>query len=150
MTCSPEDGVFSENFVGFVAGQGRAGQGKASVRGRVVSREGNIIENAAIAGALSGLSGVINDIGSTATGDVTSDDQLQGLDTILCRSIIDAGEQGAGATFNRLASCCIERAEQYQPVIAHSGVIRSRIPGYPVTRGVDLIDERRGDLRRVT
>ncbi len=117
MTCSPEPGVISEmQIAGFVAGQGKAG-----VRGRVVSREGDAVENAAIAGALSGLAGVVSDIGGTATGDVTSDDQLQGLGTIVGRGLIDAGGQGAGAAFDRLSQYYIDRAEQYQPVVSLYG-----------------------------
>ena len=117
MTCAPEEGIVSEMEVsGFVAGQGKAG-----VRGKVVSREGDLVQNAAIAGALGGLANVVSEIGSTATGDVTSDDALQDLNTILGRGALDAAGQGAGAAFDRLATYYINRAEQYQPVISLYG-----------------------------
>lgn len=117
MTCSQEAGTVSEfDVAGFVAGQGKAG-----VRGQVTSREGDLVQSAAIAGALSGFAGVISQVGGTATGDVTSDEQLQGLGTIVGRGLLDAGGKGAGAALDRLSSYYIERAEQYRPVVSLYG-----------------------------
>ncbi len=117
MTCSPEEGEISEfKVAGFVAGQGKAG-----VRGQVVSREGDLVENAAIAGVLTGLAQTVGSIGGTASGDITSDDGIQGLGQILTAGALNAGGEGIASAGDRLAQYYIRRAEQYQPVISLYG-----------------------------
>lgn len=117
MTCSPEAGEVSEfEVAGFVAGQGKAG-----VRGQVVSRKGDLIENAAVAGVLTGLAQTVGSIGSTASGDITSDDGTQGLGQILQAGALNAGGEGIASAGDRLAQYYIRRAEQYQPVISLYG-----------------------------
>ncbi len=117
MTCSPEAGEISEfEVAGFVAGQGKAG-----VRGQVVSREGDLIENAAIAGVLTGLAQTVGSIGGTASGDITSDDGIQSLGKILQAGALNAGGEGIASAGDRLAQYYINRAEQYQPVISLYG-----------------------------
>lgn len=117
MTCSPEEGEISEfKVAGFVAGQGKAG-----VRGQVVSREGDLVENAAIAGVLTGLAQTVGNIGGTASGDITSDDGIQGLSQILTAGALNAGGEGIASAGDRLAQYYIRRAEQYQPVISLYG-----------------------------
>lgn len=117
MTCSPAEGEISEfEVAGFVAGQGKAG-----VRGQVVSREGDLIENAAIAGVLTGLAQTVGSIGGTASGDITSDDGIQSLGKILQAGALNAGGEGIASAGDRLAQYYINRAEQYQPVISLYG-----------------------------
>ena len=94
------------------------GSGKAGVRGKVVSREGTLVRNAAIAGVLQG-------IGQTASSSAQSVTGSSGLDSTVT-SIAGASAAGAlgggiSGAANTLAQYYIQRAEQYQPVVSLYG-----------------------------
>lgn len=94
------------------------GSGKAGVRGKVVSREGTLVRNAAIAGVLQG-------IGQTASSSAQSITGSSGLDSTVT-SIAGASAAGAlgggiSGAANTLAQYYIQRAEQYQPVVSLYG-----------------------------
>ena len=104
---------------GFVAGAGRAG-----VRGRVITREGDLVGKSAMAGILSGFGGTAAQglrpptvVGTTVDGAVRRPSDRQVL--------ADAGKaglaQGVGNAGDRLAQYYISRAEQYQPVVSLKG-----------------------------
>lgn len=114
MTCPLNDGTgrVSESEVeGYVAFGGKAG-----VRGRVISREGDLAERAMIAGTLQGLGSSFSRVGQ-ASGVAGTLGSLQGeapsSEDIAVSSIGGGIEQAAG----QLAQYYIERAEQYQPVV---------------------------------
>lgn len=94
------------------------GSGKAGVRGKVVSREGTLVRNAAIAGVLQG-------IGQTASGSAQSVTGSDSLDTTVgaIAGASAAGALGGGISgaANTLAQYYIQRAEQYQPVVSLYG-----------------------------
>lgn len=111
LTCIHNGFVVERDVAGFVAGSGKAG-----VRGPVVSREGDLIGKAAVAGALEGLAGAA---GSVA--DKGADPETASVAALMK----NAGAASlAGATENAastLADYYINRAEQYQPVVSVYG-----------------------------
>ena len=91
--------------------------GKSGVRGRVVSREGNLITQALLAGVVGGFgrgfSANANSVFSGVTGGSSG-----------TRPKLSAGDivggglgQGAGDAADTVSKYLIERAEQYQPVV---------------------------------
>lgn len=110
LTCLKRDGeVIEERIAGYMVGAGKAG-----VRGRVVSREGALVTNAAVAGALNGLASAA-DTATASGGEVTS------IDDIARTAGIAAGTGGVQSAANTLSEYYINRAEQYQPVISLNG-----------------------------
>ena len=110
ITCLKRGGeVIEERIAGYMVGAGKAG-----VRGRVVSREGALVTNAAIAGALNGLASAA-DTASTSGGETTS------IEDIARTAGIAAGTGGVQSAANTLSEYYINRAEQYQPVISLNG-----------------------------
>ncbi|HYG27857.1 MAG TPA: TrbI/VirB10 family protein [Caulobacteraceae bacterium] len=93
--------------------------GKAGVRGRVISREGDLTNRAMVAGALQGLGEVFS--GATANGANAlqmTGDGLFGSPKLtneeIAKGAVGGGVSGAASM---LADYYIKRAEQYQPVI---------------------------------
>lgn len=110
LTCiGKNDQVIETQVAGLVAGSGKAG-----VRGNVVSREGNLVASAALAGALGGFADALS---SAATISTAND----GADTI--GGVMGAAGAGmiggaGGNAAQSLADYYIKRAEQYQPVVS--------------------------------
>ncbi len=112
MTCAgPEPGTVTETEVaGFVAGSGKTG-----VRGPVVSREGDLVERAFLAGTVSGVGqGVAQAFQpqavATGSGAAVANSTLADIG----RAGLGAGASGAG---QKVSDYMIRRAEQYQPVV---------------------------------
>jgi conjugal transfer pilus assembly protein TraB len=113
MTCDQPGGRVAVSEVkGFISFGGKTG-----VRGRVVSREGNLVSQALIAGIVGGFgrgfsanaSSIFSGIGAV-TG--------QKADQLSSGDIVKGGlGQGAGDAADTVSKYLIERAEQYQPVI---------------------------------
>lgn len=113
MTCPQPGGRFAESEVkGFIAFGGKTG-----VRGRVVSREGNLTAQAFLAGLVGGIGKGFS---------VNTQSYLGGAATLVNgqRAKLSPGEiaqgglgEGVSAAGERLSQYLIERAEQYQPVI---------------------------------
>ncbi len=91
-----------------------AGSGKAGVRGHVVSREGNLATNAAIAGALGGFAKALTSAASIAS----SNDGAETVGSVLGGAGAGVVGGGAASAADRLAEYYIKRAEQYQPVVS--------------------------------
>lgn len=115
MTCPLNDGsgrVSEAEVEGYIAHAGKAG-----VRGRVISREGDLTERAMIAGTLQGLGQSFSRVG-TATGAIGNVAAVTGgqgpTSEEIAISSIGGGIEGAAST---LSQYYIERAEQYQPVV---------------------------------
>ena len=112
LSCVHSDGrVFETDTAGYMSGAGKAG-----ARGLVVSREGRLINNAAIAGALGGLADGIKSVGNAAAGADASS-----LEDVLNSAGVSSVAGGASGAANRLSEYYIERAEQYQPVVSLYG-----------------------------
>lgn len=112
MTCDQPGGRVAVSEVkGFISFAGKSG-----VRGRVVSREGNLVSQALLAGIVGGFGrGFSANANSIFTGQIGADgkrDSLSGVD------ILTGGlGQGAGDAADTVSKYLIERAEQYQPVV---------------------------------
>ena len=113
LTCSGQrPGTVIETAVaGFVAGAGKAG-----VRGPVVSREGALVQQAFLAGLVSGAGQGLSSA-YTPQAFVTGSNSAAVANT----SLEDIGRaglgSGAGSAGRRVSDYLIRRAEQYQPVI---------------------------------
>lgn len=106
MTCLKRSGEVIETQVsGYMTGRGKSG-----VRGHVVSREGGLVTNAAIAGALNGLAGAVN--GASGT-----DKNINDIGSLATRAASAAGAGGVQEAAATLSEYYIKRAEQYQPVV---------------------------------
>ena len=106
----------TEKVEGFVTYKGKAG-----VRGRVVSREGDFANKAFVAGTLQGLGQAMSmNVQRTISGIGTGADGSQSVSTApLTGSQIAQASVGSGVGngASMLADYYIKRAEQYQPVI---------------------------------
>ena len=103
MTCIRGNAVFEADVAGYMSGSGKAG-----ARGRVVSREGNLVRKAAIAGALQGLAGAFE--GAGAQGAELDGAEVSDLFRSAGMASIAGGTANAAST---LADYYIQRAEQY-------------------------------------
>ncbi|RYG89919.1 conjugal transfer protein TraB [Loktanella sp. IMCC34160] len=111
LTCLKRNGEIVETQIaGYMVGAGKEG-----VRGQVVSREGPLVTNAAIAGALQGL--------ATAAQPETDSD-TDTVEEIARNAAAAAGAGGIETAASTLSEYYINRAEQYQPVISLNGGTR--------------------------
>ena len=109
MTCLKRNGTVVEARVsGYMTGSGKAG-----VRGPVVSREGNLVSNAAIAGVLQGI--------ATTAQTASGADEEAAVADIAQSALAAAGAGGVQQAASTLSEYYINRAEQYQPVISLHG-----------------------------
>ena len=113
MTCDQPGGRVAVSEVkGFISFAGKSG-----VRGRVVSREGNLVTQALLAGIVGGFgrgfsANANSTFGSTRTNPDGSKAKLSPGD------ILGGGlGQGAADAADTVSKYLIERAEQYQPVV---------------------------------
>ncbi len=111
MTCSRRHGqVFETEVQGYMAGAGKAG-----VRGVVVSREGALVAQSFVAGAVSGIGGAAAEamqpqVIDTGVGVTTGQQQI----TDILKGGIGQGLDNAGS---KVSDYLVKRAEQYQPVV---------------------------------
>lgn len=129
ISCVRRGEVLEAKVAGYVSGQGQQG-----VRGRLFSRAGPAITNAAIAAALEGVAGAAGGAGQTIIGldGATSGDVTSGLP-------LRVGAGAAQGAASKLADYYIDRAEQISPVVSlfagtHVNVV--------FLEGVDLGDGR--------
>ena len=128
LSCVTRDGTAIDVPIkGYVAGE----DGKAGMRGRLVSKQGQLLANALLAGVASGIGHAFQQGSTTlsvsplgATGTVEPGKQLQaGIGT------------GVGRALDRLAQYYISLAEKVFPVIE---VDAGRAVDVVVTQGVSL------------
>ena len=112
MTCAQPGSRYAVSEVkGFIAFAGKSG-----VRGRVVSREGNLVGQALLAGIVGGFGrGFSANANGIFTGAIGANGKREGLSAT---DILSGGlGQGAGDAADTVSKYLIERAEQYQPVV---------------------------------
>lgn len=130
MTCTNRKGEVLETVVsGYMSGAGKSG-----VRGKVVSREGAAVTNAAIAGTLAGLGTGLGAAGQAQLGldeSATTTSIFQGAGV----GAVAGGVENAATS---LSEYYINRAEQYQPVISIYGGTNVELV---FLEGVDLSNE---------
>lgn len=113
MTCDQPGGRVAVSEVkGFISFAGKSG-----VRGRVVSREGNLVTQALLAGIVGGFGRGFSANANSVFSGVTTNANGS-------RSKLSAGDivggglgQGAADAADTVSNYLIERAEQYQPVV---------------------------------
>lgn len=111
LTCIARNGDVIETAIsGYMVGSGKEG-----VRGQVVSREGPLVTNAAIAGALQGLASAVTP---------QPEDGIDSVSEIAQNAAAAAGAGGLQTAASTLSEYYINRAEQYQPVITLNGGTR--------------------------
>ena len=108
MSCSFSDGIIHEMKVNGYA----TGVGKAGIRGKVVSREGDLITKGFLAGVVSGVGGGMADRYKNPSSVLGIGQQPETKDIL--RSGVGSGLQNST---DRISDYMIKRAEQYQPVI---------------------------------
>lgn len=112
MTCDQPGGRVAVSEVkGFISFGGKSG-----VRGRVVSREGNLVSQALLAGIVGGFGrGFSANANGIFAGQLGAGQQRPSLSAT---DIVAGGlGQGAGEAADTVSRYLIERAEQYQPVV---------------------------------
>jgi conjugal transfer pilus assembly protein TraB len=112
MTCDQPGGRVAVSEVkGFISFAGKSG-----VRGRVVSREGNLVSQALLAGIVGGFGrGFSANANGIFAGQLGAGQQRPSLSAT---DIVAGGlGQGAGEAADTVSRYLIERAEQYQPVV---------------------------------
>lgn len=110
LTCVLVSGeIIEEPIKGYVAGE----DGKAGLRGRLVTKEGALIAKTLLAGTASGMGNSIvqqyQQVSSSPLGVVTSVDPNKTVQTGLA--------QGSGTALNKLADYWIARANEIFPII---------------------------------
>jgi len=125
MSCVLKDGRIIERQVkGYVTGE----DGKAGLRGRVVTKQGALLARSAAAGFLQGFGSSLNNVGTvgTAVSAVTQSPS----------SVLQSGiAQGSGDAFSGLADYYLERADETHAIIEISA---GRIGEIIFTQGVDF------------
>lgn len=110
ISCLKRNGEIIEQAIsGYMVGAGKAG-----VRGQVISREGNLVTNAAIAGVLGGIANAASGAGGEA-------DTADNIGALASSAAAAAGIGGIQSAATTLSDYYIKRAEQYQPVISLNG-----------------------------
>lgn len=129
LSCVSKDGkVLDVPIKGYIAGE----DGKAGMRGRLVSKQGQALANALLAGVVSGIGS-----GLEKSSTIQSISPLGATSTVKSGSEYQAGiGQGVGRALDKLSNYYIQLAEKMFPVIE---VDAGRVVDVVLTKGV-LVD----------
>ena len=108
----PDGGVIETSLDGWVIGE----DGKAGLRGRLVSKQGRVIANSIIAGVLSGLAGSYQPQ-KVATLNITPGATVEYQYPTLDGMLGNAGLGGANRALERVAEYYLEMADEMFPII---------------------------------
>lgn len=108
LSCVRGHEVIEASIAAYVSGSGQQG-----VRGRLYSRAGPAVSNAAIAAALEGFGGALGGTGTTVIGADGA-----GAADILRTAPLTAGAGAAQGAASKLADYYIDRAEEISPVVS--------------------------------
>ena len=103
--------VIETEVAGFVTGE----DGRAGVRGEVVSTEGKLVTNSFAAGLLSGFSDTLNPSKSTSQPSIILGNQMP--HQTVKEKMKDGLATGSANSMDRLSKYYIDRAESLQPVV---------------------------------
>lgn len=125
------DKVIETPLEGFAAGE----DGKAGIRGRLVSKQGQLVAKSMMAGFLQGLSGAfdVNPVPSIQTSDIGRNQLYQSV--MSSDALQGAAIKGTGKALDRIAKFYLDMAENMFPVIEIDAAREIEII---VTRGVTL------------
>lgn len=129
LSCVSKDGkVLDVPIKGYIAGE----DGKAGMRGRLVSKQGAALANSLLAGVVSGIG-----VGLTNSATTQSTSALGTISTIEPSKQFQAGiGTGVGRALDRLANYYVQLAEKMFPIIE---VDAGRVVDVVLTKGV-LVD----------
>lgn len=128
LSCVAKDGrVLDVPIKGYIAGE----DGKAGMRGRLVSKQGQALANALLAGVVSGIGSGLEKSSTT-----TSVSPLGSTSTVKPGAEVKAGiGEGVGKALDRLANYYIALAEKMFPVVE---VDAGRVVDVVLTKGVTV------------
>jgi conjugal transfer pilus assembly protein TraB len=137
LTCVLTNGnIIEEGIAGYVAGE----DGKAGLRGNLVSKQGSVLAGALFAGIASGMGGVVSqsnqNVVTTPQGSVSVLDPDQMLQAGLA--------EGFSNSMDKLADYWMQRANEMYPIIE---VDANRIGEIILTGGTDLGENLIGNTR---
>ncbi|PCS24012.1 TrbI/VirB10 family protein [Candidatus Enterovibrio escicola] len=138
MTCILVNGdVIEESIRGYVAGE----DGKAGLRGRLVSKQGSLIAKSLLAGVASGIGSSISQqyqqVSTSALGNVTTIDPNKALESGLAR--------GTSNSLEKITDFYIARANETYPIIE---VDANRIGEIILLGGTDFGKDLIGNTRK--
>lgn len=131
ISCVREDGgVIEKQLKAFATGE----DGKAGVRGRLVSRQGQLIGRSMMAGFMQGVAGMFN-VNPVPTVNTTDSDTQQYQRVLTSDALQGAAVKGTGQALERIAQFYIDMASDMYPVIE---VDAGRRVDFIVQKGVSL------------
>lgn len=131
LSCIKEDGAIIEAKVaGYASGE----DGKAGIRGRLVSKTGSLIAKTMIAGFASGISSAF-DVTMTPTINTSSDGTVTYEKVYNKEALRGAGAKGVSKAFDKLSDYYMKMADQMFPIIEIDG---GRDINIVVTNGAKL------------
>ncbi|MDN5874398.1 MAG: TraB/VirB10 family protein, partial [Sinobacteraceae bacterium] len=125
-----DGGVIEVGLEAYAAGE----DGKVGLRGRVVSKQGQLLAKSLAAGFFSGMSQVFNKA-PVPTITTTSSGEVQYQDVLSSDSITAGAVKGASSALDRLAQYYLDMAKDIFPVIE---INANRRIDFVVTRGASL------------
>ena len=117
MSCIKEDGsIIEAKVAGYASGE----DGKAGIRGRLVSKTGSIIAKTMIAGFASGISSAF-DVSMTPTINTSSDGTVSYQKVYNKEALRGASAKGVAKAFDKLSDYYMKMADQMFPIIEING-----------------------------
>ena len=131
MSCIKEDGsIIEAKVAGYASGE----DGKAGIRGRLVSKTGSLIAKTMLAGFASGISSAF-DVTMTPTINTSSDGRVSYEKVYSGDAVRGAGAKGVSKAFDKLSDYYMKMADQMFPIIEVDG---GRDVNIVVTNGARL------------
>lgn len=131
ISCVREDGeVIEEDFKAFAVGE----DGKAGLKGTLVTRNGAVLANALMAGFANGLASAFN-VTPVATISTDSSGQQQYQDVFSTSALQGGAATGASESMERLADYYMDMADEMHPVIE---VGAGRVVDMVITKGTEV------------
>ena len=131
ITCVRHDGsVIEEGFASYAVGE----DGKAGLKGTLVTRNSTVLANSMMAGFASGLASAFN-VTPVPVVSTSSNGTQQYQDVYSSSALQGGAAKGAGQAMERLADYYLELADAIHPVIEISS---GRVVDMVITQGTDL------------
>ncbi|MBE6423088.1 TraB/VirB10 family protein [Succinivibrio dextrinosolvens] len=135
LSCIKEDGAIIEaKTEGYASGE----DGKAGIRGRLVSKTGSLIAKTMMAGFASGISSAF-DVRMTPTINTSSDGTVTYEKVYNTEALRGAGAKGVSKAFDKLSDYYMKMADQMFPIIEIDG---GRDINIILTNGTKLVTVR--------
>lgn len=131
ITCVREDGaVIEKDFGGFAVGE----DGKAGLKGTLVSRNSTVLANTMMAGFASGMASMF-DVNPVPVISTSSDGKQQYQDVFSTDAVQGGAAKGASQAMDKLADYYMELADAMHPVIE---IGAGRVVDMVITKGTNL------------